>query len=614
MARKSKKKFLLTVFLGLILVIGIVAYFLIYLPVMRIRAKGMVLVASAKEMKTVFKQNNIDLLEQKLNTFSDQFNDFKKESQSIYWASFIPYVKDFKSGVQAGDYVLHAARESVTAVKPYADLIGFKKGQTSFVERPAEERLQTAVTALDKVLAKVDVVSDDIKQAEILIDSIDPNRYPEKFGGKDIRPTITNLRTQFHGYASLFVDSKPLLKQLPEIFGTDKEKTYLILYQNIYEQRPTGGFLTYYAVAKMKAGKITIEGSDDIYALDNSIGSHPAAPEKILEYHKGVSQFFIRDSNISPDLVKSVELFNSLYAKSGKRVEYDGIIFLDAKVLVDMLRIFGDTEAGGVRFSAENDKRCDCPQVIYTLFDIVDRPVGYIKENRKGIVGNLMYGLFYKAIGFSPSKYWGILFQNMLQNLDEKHMLLYFKDPELEGAVEKLNYAGRIKDTQGDYLHVNNTNFAGAKSNLYVKKTLTSKTTFSGATAKRELVIDYRNPYPHSDCNLERGGLCLNAPLRNWVRVYVPKGSKLIDFKGSQTKVQTYDELGKTVFEGFLTVNPLGKAQVRVEYELPASISEKDYSLMVQKQPGEQEMQLEVDVNGKQLYNGLFNKDKEFKD
>lgn len=611
MRRKSKKKLFLPILLAVFAVIAVLGYLLVYRPYTRIKAKADVLVASGRELKTVLKQNDIDLLKKKMDVFANQYVEFETEAKSVYWATFIPYVADFKRGVEAGSYLVNAGQEGIKAIEPHADLIGFKKGQTSFVEKPAEDRLQTAVQTLDQVLGKIDIVAEDIKQAQIRIDAIDPNRYPEKVGKTEVRATIANLRDQFHGYSSLFVDAQPLLKELPSIFGTDKEKTYLIMFQNIYEQRATGGFLTFYAVAKMKGGKITIEGSDDIYGIDNSIGNHPPAPDKILAYHKGVTQFNLRDSNLSPDLVESVKLFNSLYQKSGKRVEYDGIIFLDAKVLVDMLQIFGDTEAGGVRFSANKDARCDCPQVIYTLFDIVDRPVGYVKENRKGIVGQLMYALFYKAIGFSPSKYWGILTQKMLVNLDEKHMLLYFKDPKTQAAVEKVNYAGRIVDAKSDYLHVNNVNFAGAKSNLFVQKTIITKTSFGGQI-QREVELEYRNPYPHSDCNLERGGLCLNAPLRNWLRVYVPKGSKLVDFKGSQTKVQTYDELGKTVFEGFLIVNPEGKATVKVTYTLPPSITQDNYSLLIQKQPGESELKLNVEINNAKKFDGVMRKDMEF--
>ncbi|NTU72621.1 DUF4012 domain-containing protein [Candidatus Roizmanbacteria bacterium] len=405
-----------------------------------------------------------------------------------------------------------------------------------------------------------------------------------------------------------------MLKKIPQIMGKDKEQTYLILFQNDKELRATGGFLTSYAVFTIKDGKMKIQKSADIYSLDNSISSHPVAPDKILAYHKNVSQFYIRDSNLSPDFPTTINIFNTLYQKSSDKVKYDGIIAIDSQVLVDMLKIFGDTEADGIVFSAKTDVRCDCPQVIYRLFDMVDRPVGYVKENRKGILGDLMYQLFYKAIGFPPSKYWGTLAQMMFKNLDEKHILLNFNDSQVQASIEKLNYGGRVRDyVGGDYLYVNNVNFAGAKSNMFVSQAYTSKTTIQNGKIEREVTVDYRNPYPQSDCNLERGGLCLNAPLRNWIRVYVPKGSTLTSFKGSETKVLTYDDLGKTVFEGFLIIQPMGKAQVTVKYTLPQTVNSNNYRLLYQKQPGTDEDKLKIEVNGSKLFDGVIVKDVEVK-
>ena len=608
---KKKKSAKIPGFLiGFIVLAVVFLYFFAFLPYTRIKAKAQILVASAKELKTVFAKNDIDLVKKQLADVNSKYADFAKESKSVYWASFIPYVADFKRGVEAGDYVLKAGNESVEAIYPYADLIGFKKGEAAFVEKSAEDRLQTAVITLDKVLGKIDVISANIDEAEKRIDAIDPKRYPEKIGKTEVRGKLANVRDQFKGVASLFVDAKPLLKNIPNILGKDKEQTYLLLFQNENEQRATGGFLTAYAVFKIKNGKMTIAKSEDIYTLDNSIAVHPPAPREIATYHKGVSQFFIRDSNLSPDLVKTISLFNSLYDKSGERVNYDGVVMLNSKVLVDMLTIFGDTEVNGVRFSAEIDKRCDCPQVIYALSDMVDRPVNYVKTNRKGILGDLMYALFYKAIGFSPSKYWGTLAQTMFKNMEEKNILLYYKDANIQSAVEKMNYAGRVRDYDGDYLDVVNVNFAGAKSNLFVTKSI--ETTVNTGTKERVLTVEYRNPYPHSDCSLERGGLCLNATLRNWVRVYVPKGSQLVDFKGSLMKVQTYDELGKTVYEGFLTVAPLGKSEIKVTYKLPSTVDTNKYKLLIQKQAGEKDIKYDVKIDGQQ-FTGLLEKDHEFK-
>ena len=589
-------------------------YFTAYVPAMRIKAKGNAVLSAARDMKQVFSKNDIDLLNSKMKGFTQTYTDFENESKTVYWASFIPYVADFKNGVEAGSYVIKAGEDAIAAITPYADLIGFKKGQSSFVEKSTEGRLQTAILTLDKVLGKIDSISDNIKIAGEKIDQIDAHRYPEKIGKTEIRSQIANIKDQFTGMASLFVDAKPLLKNIPTIFGSKKEKTYLLLFQNDKERRATGGFLTAYAVFKMKNGKITIDRSDDIYALDATINDRPKVPSEILTYHKGVSTFWIRDSNLSPDLVKSVEIFNSLYKKSGARVDYDGVIFLDSKILVDMLTIFGDTQANGVNFSAEIDKNCNCPQVLWKLFNIVGEEVGYQKENRKGILGSLMYELFYKAIGFSPSKYWGTLVQMMFRNLEEKHILLYFTDVEIQQSIEKLNFAGRIREYNGDFLHVNNVNFAGAKSNLFVTETITSHTTGDNGKLKREVTIEYKNPAPASNCNRHQERiLCLNAILRNWVRIYVPAGSELVEFKGSTKLVKTYDEFGKTVFEGFLEVPTEGFAKIIISYTLPEKIKSQNYKLYVQKQPGVISQKLKVDLNGKVLFNDDQVKDVEIK-
>lgn len=598
--RKNKKNTL-----KLILIL-LVAYFLVYKPIKIMNFKAKALQKSAQQLKKDFAKNDLDLVKKDLNDFEVKYKSLQREVVPYYIFLFVPYVSDMKNGLDAGEYMIKAGKESITAIAPYADLIGFKKGESSFVEKSAEDRLQTAVLTLDKIVERIDPISKNFEEAEKRLNKINPNRYPKLF---KMREKVSRLRDSALGVTTLFVDAKPLLKQLPDILGKDETKTYLVLFQNDKERRATGGFLTSYAIFTIDKGRIKKESSDDVYQLDNSISSHPRAPREILTYHKGVSQFVIRDSNLSPDYVESVKLFESLYQKSSRKVDYDGIISLDSKVLVDMLTIFGDTEAGGVVFSAKEDKRCDCPQVIYTLFDIVDRPVNYVKEDRKGILGQLMQALLLKVLGFSPSRYWGPFIENTIENLDTKHILVYFPDKTLQQSIEKLNYAGRIKPFDGDYLHINNVNFAGAKSNLFVNEEVESKTTYSRGKIEREVTIDYRNPYPHSDCNLERGGLCLNATLRNWIRVYVPKGSKLVEFKGSEMPVRTYDDLGKTVFEGFLRVNPLGKARVIVTYTLPDTVSRNNYELLVQKQPSVDTLTFKALIGRKTVFNKPLEKD-----
>jgi hypothetical protein len=120
-------------------------------------------------------------------------------------------------------------------------------------------------------------------------------------------------------------------------------------------------------------------------------------------------------------------------------------------------------------------------------------------------------------------------------------------------------------------------------------------------TITKKITINYKNPHAPSDCNLERGNLCINAILRNWIRVYVPLGSKLVDSKGSEVKMTSYDELGKTVFEGFFTVRPLGSAEFSLSYTLPFKVKDGSLPLLMQKQPGTMGNEYTIKVGGNKV-------------
>lgn len=605
MAKKAKKMmiYLVSIIGAFVLALVIGGYFFVYQPAMKVQARLKIIKAKASEMKTVFTQNDIDLIATKTAELRVEFDNLKKDSKAFSAFSFVPQVKDYFAVLDAGDHLFNAGTEAITAIEPFADLIGFKKGTSNFFDKTAEERLETAVLTLDKLMVKIDPISAEVSKAKEKIDSIDPNRYPESFGDMKVRDQIKNAKDQFDGVYRLLVNAQPFLKKLPVIMGKDSKQKYLVIFQNDKERRATGGFWTGTTEISVDKGKLVFDKVTNIYDIDDQIPA-AAAPDPITKYFKGVDVLNLRDTNLSPDLVESIKMFENQYKRYGDKAEYDGIILIDTKILVDMLEIFGDTPAGGVNFSAKIDPRCDCPQVIYELSDNIGRPVGYVKTERKAILSSLLRELMFKAIGFSPSRYWGRLVQTMLVNMDEKHILLNFVDKDTQAAVEKMGWAGRVVDNEkNDYIHFVGVNFGGQKSNLFVKENVD----FTSDGSKHTVTVTFKNPYPASDCNLERGNLCLNAPLRDWIRFYVPKGSKLTKFSGSRTETETYDELGKTVFEGFTIVDPQGKAEVTIEYETPSDIDTS--KLIVQKQAGVLDQTWNIVKEGKRVFNGVLLKD-----
>jgi len=112
----------------LLLVLCAFIYYSFYIPYTRIQAKGMAVVVSGKDLKSAFSKNDIDLLSVKLKVFDDKYLELEKEASTLYWAESIPYVADFRRGIEAGRYGVEAAKATVVSIAPYADLIGFKKG------------------------------------------------------------------------------------------------------------------------------------------------------------------------------------------------------------------------------------------------------------------------------------------------------------------------------------------------------------------------------------------------------------------------------------------------------------------------------------------------------
>ena len=359
--------------------------------------------------------------------------------------------------------------------------------------------------------------------------------------------------------------------------------------------------MTAYAIMKVKKGEVKPVLSDDIYALDEKFKSRTPAPEPILKYLPKVPYWYMRDMNLSPDFRVSMEEFMKAYEKT-KLPKVDGVIAVDTHLLLNLLRVLGPVGVSGYgTFSAEEVPACNCPQVIYELESFADKATPFIRDDRKAILGPLMNSILANVLG-SPKEKLPALFEVGMNALQEKHVLFYFPEGGAQEAVEAFGIAGRINPYDGDYLAIIDTNFAGAKSNLYVEQQVEQEVEISsdGAVTKT-VTINYKNPQKYDGW--------LNGEYRDWFRVYVPKGSELVDSSGSEVEVKTEEELGKTVFSGFFTMRPLGVTKLVLTYKLPFRV-EGEYKVLIQKQGGVEGPFYTVKV-GKKTEEFNLEKDKE---
>lgn len=582
---------------------------------------------TGRNLEKAFKEQDLTKVKTELETLKKDLAGLRGTYSFLVWTKPVPllgaYWSDGSAAINAGIYGTEAGEIVVTTLEPYADIIGFKGGggATSGAEN-ANDRIEFIVETIDQITPKLGDISKKAEAARDELNKINPDRYPEKVGKTKVRENIDQVIKLANEGTTLITDGKPLLEAAPYLLGIDSERTYLILFQNDKELRPTGGFLTAYSIATVEKGKFNPVSSNDIYNLDARYRPSVPAPQHIIDYIKGPytlsKNLKLRDMNDSPDFKESMDLFMAEAKKAGID-DVDGVIAVDTQVVVYLLDVLGEIGVPGYgNFSSKTDPECNCPQVVHELEKFADvegpivwDPAGTGKiiyapaniDNRKKIVGPLMNSVLSNALG-QPAEKLPALFEAGYKSLTEKHVLLYFFDETAQGAAESFNVAGRINEFDGDYLHINDSNLGGRKSNLYVTQEVKQEVSISkDGTIQKTLELTYKNPQDYDGW--------LNSVLPNWTRIYVPKGSTLVDAQGFDDPGETYEELGKTVFSGGFELRPQGVKKITLTYKLPFKAN-REYKLFIQKQPGTDKPLHTVKV-GKKEEEFFLRTDKELK-
>lgn len=586
-------------FIVVTVIVGLVIA--IVLPFFNVYKKGKVLYASSQKLSAAIKTQDIPQIKSATPLVQKDLGAFKASLILVSWAKFLPfwgfYVSDAGHFANAAGYGLDALNTTISTAEPYVDLLGFGKGEKAQDgAKTAQERINFFVKAIPDLIPKIGGISDKVNLASKELDQINPDRYPVKFSGKEVRKPLRDGLEMADTAASLVAKLKPLLESVPYYIGLDSHRTYMLLFQNDKELRPTGGFMTAYAIMKVDKAKFSQVSSNDIYNLDAAYKPTQPAPEPLINYLKGPyvlsHKLLLRDMNWSPDFTQSMGLFTREAAKAGIGAT-DGVIAVDTQLVVNLLDAIGPIGVPGFgNFSTKIEPKCNCPQVIYELEDFADvegpivwDPAGTGKiiykppnsDNRKKIIGPLMNSILANVLG-QPKDKLPKLFEAGFNSIIQKHVLVYVFDSTAQKAAETFGIAGKIDNYSGDYLHINDANLGGRKSNLYVTQDVEQNVQINrDGSVEKTVVITYKNSQKQDGW--------LNSVLPDWIRIYVPKGSQLVDVSGLDNKADPYEDLEKTVFAGYYSLRPEGVAKITLKYKLPFKVS-KEYKLFIQKQHG----------------------------
>lgn len=370
--------------------------------------------------------------------------------------------------------------------------------------------------------------------------------------------------------------------------------TYLVLFENDAELRPTGGFIGSYATVTVAPdGAIDYDVETNVYKRDLEFSAaHPIPPPAPLA---GITdQWALRDSNWEIDARDALETVSWFYEQeTGKHV--DGVVAITARSVQALLRRIGPLKlADGSLLAADS--------FYDTLHRTIEKEYFYTDEHRlenepKQVLADLAPQLVRRA-----QRPWGLVrtLDWVQAMLGQKQILVWFAD-DRSTVVEAKQWAGRIDATAQQLLVLNSANIGGMKSSLHMQQRV-------------KLAIQTGDPSTY-DLTVVRQhtgtGAWPDHRNDNLVRIVVPAGAAVqtatLDGAAIEPVVSETTN-GRAVVGYRVDTDPGTERTLSVKLSVPVDPALEPVFVW-QRQPGTPPDDLTVSIDGQVVIDGVVNED-----
>lgn len=420
-----------------------------------------------------------------------------------------------------------------------------------------------------------------LDRATEAIAKLSPDAIPGEY-----RETLEMAKSELPRLTEGVHEAHDITGFLAAVVGSERPQRYLVVFQNNNELRPTGGFIGTFALVDVNRGEIVnmeMPGGGS-YDLQGSLTEKVISPRPL---HLINPKWEFQDANWSPDFPTSAAKLSWFYEKSGGPT-VDGVIAVNATVMERLLAVLGPVEMTeyGVTLSTEN--------FIEETQREVELDYDQEENKPKQILADMAPILLERATNASRDDYLGIM-TALYESFRVKDVQLWFTDAELQNDAIAFGWGGDIKPTPGDYLQIVHTNIAGQKTDAVMEESVNHSTKIL-ADGSAIVTLTIRRKH-----NGEKGALFSGVRNVDYLRVYVPLGSTLVEASGFEAPNPTLFELpeagyaadpiiaeresnesierrsgtrshvenGKTVFANWVQTDPGETSEVTLVYQLP---------------------------------------------
>lgn len=507
----------------------------------------------------------------------------KENLDNIRFIQTLPYIKENISSandlISIGISATNIAINSEDIIKNNKTLISSYTNNTLNISDP-----KTIKQILEIISSNQNYIDYAGKNINIIQDKINSNKSSILIAPqlKSVWKIITNNSAKIE----MIAEYMPIVKEAPTMFGLNKNARYLLLLENNTELRATGGFIGTYGILTIKNGEIIDIFTDNIYNLDSKSYSRlKIKPPEFLQKYLDIKYLYLRDSNYNPDYKISAKYAQELYKKESLSASnIDGVIAITPDILKDILTLTGNIKIDQDVFTPDN---------VVDLLNY-ETKFGYWEKqiptsDRKDIIQKMADTIFTKIKNLNFKDLSSVI----SKNLEEKNILLYFNNENIQKFVEQKNWGGIMKqNTDSDYLAVIDSNLLSGKNDPYVTRDIDYTLNIEKGKLVATLSLTYTFKFVDNGIYKDVDAYLNNY--KTYTRIYTPKDSWLISATKDDQEINNKNidfaiENEKTTFGMYLIIPQNQTVNYTFQYYLPDELSKKllnKYSLDFQKQPG----------------------------
>lgn len=380
------------------------------------------------------------------------------------------------------------------------------------------------------------------------------------------------------------LQTKRIISEFSTLTGGEKPTTYLILFQNNMELRPTGGFIGSFALASFDGGRLTNLQVSDVYAADGQLKGYVEPPAPIKNY-LGEASWYLRDSNWDADFPTSASRAEWFLDKEiDQRV--DGVVGVDLEFAKNILKIVGPVDLADFNEVVDyrNLYEKTQSQVESDFFPGSYKKTSFLTAVSRQLLTRVSEA---KENEFLP------LALKALESLETRHVQVFLHNKSAQVAVSSLGFAGAVNQPScpgncyADWFGVVEANVGVNKANYFLERELSFSGYLSGQDLKRFLTVRLRN-----SANPALGDA---GKYKTYLRLMLPIGVSINDAlvtSGGFDEAQTpavEEKSGRKEAGILVEIGPGQTKEVTFSWQEEVGLDfekEGEYRLYVRKQAG----------------------------